>query len=277
MHKLIVLAATLALLSPVFAPALHAQTPQNPCSTTELGVYICPPSASSIRGGGVTAMNQPAPSSSAGGLTYIPYQRISADGDGNPCIETRYVPSGTSTPRPEQGLPDTEQTPGAVSSLYESAPPCPQTPRSGQGAAVQDPLTVALSHWSRIPLPRPQPRIAPGRAITGKPAYLETRGHNGHVYHSDTVFGPLEITATGSHYVEWGDGARDGPYSTAGGPWPDGQIVHEYLHVGSYDVVVTTQWTATWRLGDNRGILPRTQTTGRIDGFPVEQIQAVIG
>jgi len=42
-------------------------------------------------------------------------------------------------------------------------------------------------------------------------------------------------------------------------------------------VVVTERWAATWRLGGQGGTLRALQTTGRIDDFPVQQIQAVIG
>jgi hypothetical protein len=41
--------------------------------------------------------------------------------------------------------------------------------------------------------------------------------------------------------------------------------------------VVTERWTATWRLGEASGRLYELRTTGRIDAFPVEQLQAVIG
>ena len=136
---------------------------------------------------------------------------------------------------------------------------------------------IARRYWERVPLPKPQPVIAPGRAITGKLAYLETRGEVGHTYTNDTVFGQLVIVATGSYTIDWGDGTTTGPHSFEGKPWPDGQITYDYLHVGSYDIVVTERWTATWRLGGQSGVLRTLQTTGRIDDFPVEQIQAVIG
>ena len=62
-----------------------------------------------------------------------------------------------------------------------------------------------------------------------------------------------------------------------GKPWPDGQITHQYLKVGIYDIVVTERWTATWNFAGESGVLRTLQTTGRIEDFPVEQIQAVIG
>ena len=136
---------------------------------------------------------------------------------------------------------------------------------------------LARRYWEEVPLPHPRPQIAPGRAITGKLAYLETNGQTRHVYTNSTVFGPLEIVATGSYMVDWGDGEKSGPHAFEGKPWPDGRITHEYQKVGAYDIVVTERWTATWRLGGNGGVLRELRTTGRIDDFPVQQIQAVIG
>ena len=82
--------------------------------------------------------------------------------------------------------------------------------------------------------------------------------------------------ATGKYYVDWGDGTTTGPHSVEGGPWPDGQITHEYIHIGAYDVVVTERWTATWSFGSESGTLDELRTVGRIDDFPVQQIQAVV-
>jgi len=136
---------------------------------------------------------------------------------------------------------------------------------------------VARRYWEEIPLPKPRPQIAPGRAITGKNAYLETNGQTRQVYTNSTIFGLLEISATGTYTVDWGDGTTTGPHAFEGKPWPDGSITHDYLDVGSYDIVVTERWTANWRIGGNSGTLRTLQTTGRIDDFPVQQIQAVIG
>ncbi|MEA2717374.1 MAG: hypothetical protein QOI99_1691 [Actinomycetota bacterium] len=108
-------------------------------------------------------------------------------------------------------------------------------------------------------------------------AYLETRGTTTHTYtEPNTPFGPLTIVAHGTYYVDWGDGTHSGPHSAEGGPWPDGVIKHEYIHIGAYDVVVTERWTATWSFGDESGALDELRTVGRIDDFPVQQIQAVV-
>jgi hypothetical protein len=41
-------------------------------------------------------------------------------------------------------------------------------------------------------------------------------------------------------------------------------------------VVVTERWTATWSFGSESGRLDELRTVGRIDDFPVQQIQAVV-
>jgi hypothetical protein len=142
---------------------------------------------------------------------------------------------------------------------------------------VESPTAFAARYWNDIPLPEPNPYIAPGRAITGMFAYLETRGTTTHAFvEPRTPFGPLTITANGRYFVDWGDGTRTGPHSAEGAPWPDGQIKHEYIHVGAYDVVVTERWTAKWSFGSESGTLDELRTVGRIDDFPVQQIQAVV-
>ena len=216
------------------------------------------------------------PSSSAN-IQYTPYDRLIAGPDGQGCVTTGYAEEGVT---PTDGVRTDLVTQNVldIHGLPLEYPPCPERPRApGQPAPVETPSMVARRHWERVPLPIPQPKIAPGRAITGKPAYLETKGAVSHTYTNDTVFGPLFIVATGSYVVDWGDGTTSGPHSFEGKEWPDGQITHEYINVGSYDVVVTERWTATWRLGGESGVLRTLQTTGRIDDFPVQQIQAVIG
>lgn len=225
----------------------------------------------------------PAPSGSSGATKkYVPYDRLTTGPSGEPCVATGYVEEGATPPDEmlsvdpnplESNIPTT----GDYNSILETYPPCPARPRApGQPAQEETRAMVAARYWERTPLPRPQPAIAPGRAITGKLAYLETRGEVAHTYTNDTVFGPLEIVAKGSYTVDWGDGDTTGPHGFEGKPWPDGRITHDYLDVGRYDVVVTERWTATWRLGGESGVLRTLQTTGRIDDFPVEQIQAVV-
>ena len=233
-------------------------------------------------GGVATTVNTPSSGSTSRSVgmsttRYVAYDRLTTGPDGQTCVMTGYIAEGT-TPTDGVRTDLVTQNILEIHGLPLEFPPCPaQPPVPGQPAPAETPSMIARRHWEQVPLPRPQPVIAPGRAITGKPAYLETKGAVRHTYTNDTVFGPLVIVASGSYVIDWGDGERSGPYSFEGRPWPDGQITHEYLSVGSYDIVVTERWTATWRLGGESGVLRTLQTTGRIDDFPVEQIQAVIG
>ena len=194
---------------------------------------------------------------------------MSTGPDGQSCLRSRAVP-----------LPEgTSLTPGTdfgniSGSLFVETPRCP--PEPGEEAVI-DPRVLAMEGWEEVVLPKPQPYIAPGWAITGKYAYLETRGQLRHEFTKGTPIGPLQITSTGRYYVDWGDGERTGPHSAEGGPWPDGEITHTYIDVGHYDVVVTEEWTANWSLGPASGSLSGQRTVGRIDDFRVEQLQVVVG
>jgi hypothetical protein len=192
--------------------------------------------------------------------------------DGTPCFGRRAVPLPDNAGPP----PGDYFGPAGNVPVMANYARCPAEP-GGQQAPAVDPVALARQGWEEVSLPAPHPYIAPGWAITGKYAYLETRGHLHHSFTKDTPIGPLEIASTGRYYVDWGDGEKTGPHSMEGGPWPDGEITHTYIDVGHYDVVVTEEWTATWRLGPNSGRLSGQRTVGRIDDFRVEQIQVVVG
>jgi hypothetical protein len=164
------------------------------------------------------------------------------------------------------------QYPAGTFDPLKNYPAC--TPAAG--AEARGPAQFAALAWQQASLPKPDPKIAPGRAIVGKWAYLETQGQLRFTHRESTPLGELHIEATGRYHVDWGDGEKTGPHSMEGGKWPDGQIRHQYQDAGTYDVVVTEHWTATWRLGSDGGDLLGAQTTGRIDDFPAQQIQAVI-
>jgi len=202
-------------------------------------------------------------------VKYVPYRWIVPDGGpgGTTCITTRYWAE-------RAGAPPENISNTGLFSINADYPECPAEPAAGR---PETPASIAIRYWHDVPLPAPRPHIAPGRAITGMYAYMETRGATTATFtEPDTPFGPLTIEATGSYHVDWGDGTRTGPHSQEGGPWPGGEIKHEYINVGDYDVVVTEGWTATWSFGTESGTLGSLQTEGRIDDFPVQQIQAVV-
>ena len=200
--------------------------------------------------------------------TYVAYERLVTRPGGSPCVTTGYrvLPTGV-----DPGFGATADR--DFNDILAEYQPCPAAARPQAGSP---PSVLAESFWQEVPLPNPRPRIAPGWAITGKASYLETSGSTSHSFTRDTPFGPMRVVATGAYYVDWGDGTRTGPHAGEGRPWPDGRITHTYQDVGSYDVVVTERWTATWRVGGRTGQLTELRTVGRIESFRVEQIQAVV-
>ncbi|MEN3315695.1 MAG: hypothetical protein V7605_1929, partial [Acidimicrobiaceae bacterium] len=220
-------------------------------------------SPGSTGGGSIGAVGKPTPR--------VVYVDDVVDGPDGPCLRRRAIPLPDDSPF-TPGTDFGNET-GPIGSNY---PRCPSDP-GGPGTPVIDARTVAMQGWEQVDLPKPQPYIAPGWAITGKPAYLETRGRLHQVFTRSTPIGPLEIDSGATYSVDWGDGETTGPYSVEGAPWPDGQITHTYINVGTYDVSVTETWGATWRLGPVSGQLGGQQTTGTLNDFRVEQIQAVVG
>ena len=144
------------------------------------------------------------------------------------------------------------------------------------GADVEQ---VATGFVLTAPLPRPQPHIAPGFALTGKRGYLETRASERAELTVPTPLGPLAIVATRTDYlVDWGDGSGEdqGPFPYAGQPWPEGRITHTYTDTGRYDVVVVERWEASWKLGDEGGTVAGLRSApATIEDFEVRQLQVI--
>jgi hypothetical protein len=135
----------------------------------------------------------------------------------------------------------------------------------------------ALGWWRQQVLPAPVPVLQPGEMLVGWPAYLENNDPMTLMLREDgTPFGSLVVSARSTLAVDWGDGTITGPFDFAGAPWPDGRITHVYQQHGTYDVEVTQTWTGSWRLGVARGTFPPLITRGRLDEFPVREVQAVI-
>jgi hypothetical protein len=109
----------------------------------------------------------------------------------------------------------------------------------------------------------------------GLRSYLETGAVTSHTMNGTTPFGPLELTAESTYTVDWGDGTVTGPHTDPGGPYPDGRITHTYQRSGTYDIVVTQTWTATWTIGEFGGTLPARSATFTLPEYPARQVQAV--
>jgi hypothetical protein len=139
---------------------------------------------------------------------------------------------------------------------------------------------LAASWWlseGRDLLPRPSPWVAPGYALAGHPGYLEARVQLRPVFDNPTPLGDLRVAAWGQVWVDWGDaGGWQGPFATAGGPWPDGTLTHTWDWAGTYDLKVQVRWGATWALAGQTGQLGGLATDGELPGFQVRQLEAVL-
>jgi len=152
--------------------------------------------------------------------------------------------------------------------LYDVCPGIQRPPASPSAIARQ-----VVEEF--LPAP-PTPEIDPGYAIAGKTAYLETKGNlHPPTQTRATPLGDIDVTFTGQYRVDWGDGTTE-TFTTEGEPWPTGRITHTYTHVGYYNVVVTIEWTARWRIATTTGeITNGLASVARIDNFEVRQLQAV--
>lgn len=141
-----------------------------------------------------------------------------------------------------------------------------------------DPAELARTYWyaSAAPPPPTPLQVAPGRALTGLPGYLEIGGEVPHVQAIATPIGTLTFTMTPRYVVDWGDGTTT-ETSSQGGPYPGGDITHTYVEEGGVTITVQAFWRTTWTLAGAGGDLPElpVPTEGSLD-LPVEQRQAVI-
>ena len=157
--------------------------------------------------------------------------------------------------------------------LLAVLPACPNQP-----VPVLTPALFAQQWFDDYPLPVPAPQIDPGEMIVGIEAFLEA----GSPVTQDppavtTPFGPATMRLESQLFVDWGDGSgEEGPFTTAGGPYPDGDLRHVYERHGRFDVVVRQMWSLVWTIGAQAGRIDGTQTQGVLAGFPVTEVEAVI-
>lgn len=155
-------------------------------------------------------------------VVYVTFPTLVTQPDGSRCVrvQRRGFPNGVSAAAATD----------AQNALWRMAVAsfalCQRTPAPPDSTPAQH----AADFW-RVAgedlLPEPVPRIAPGYMLAGKTAYLEAGTVPTARFEHPTPFGTLAIEATGQVFVDWGDGsAVDGPYDSAGGPWPEGRITH---------------------------------------------------
>ena len=141
---------------------------------------------------------------------------------------------------------------------------------------VLSPAMAAVIAWQElVELDEPTARIQPGRAVTGKPAFLEIGGPQAGAWHFDALGFSIDLAATSTYDIDWGDGTWTRGVTTQGGPWPDGTVHHAYTTVGSYTVTIHQHWSATYVVDGVAGAVPGTLRTAGQLALPVVEIQAV--
>ena len=181
-------------------PAPTGQLPV--CQSSQLGLEapaVCTGGYKlAIDLGETTAGVSEVATSAASNIRYMPVNRLAFRGpNGEPCSSTGYRPEEPATAPPAPGQRVGELLIDTVAGAFPSCP----VARSAEAdpTSPSSPQTYAVEYWNEIPLPKPQPHIAPGRAITGMLAYLETRGTTTHTYTEPTTpFGPLTIARRAS-------------------------------------------------------------------------------
>jgi hypothetical protein len=181
--------------------------------------------------------------------------------------------------------PAVEYTPERLEALGLDDPCAPVEASEGEGGGPGwiDPALVAMRLWQEPGrLPDPVIDIAPGRAITGLPAYLDIDG-----LMVDQVVDPPEVALgwtmvtdlTSSYEVDWGDGTVDTGITSQGGPYPDGDVWHDYRFIDKENVVTVTQrWTAAWT-ATRGGVTMQGQFplyTQASMALPIWEVQAVV-
>ncbi len=125
------------------------------------------------------------------------------------------------------------------------------------GAAAAVPAVVLRDAVRTVvtgQLPRPEPSIAPGFALTGLDVFLDTgAGHDLRYVQTEIVeVGPftytVEVTARGTTSVDWGDGSEVSVFEVPGQPYPSGAVRHVYRDAGVVDVTVTDRWVIDFRV-----------------------------
>jgi hypothetical protein len=206
-------------------------------------------------------------------VAWVP--RLADHPDGGRCITwTRRVFPGAASSSVAQ---EAEILFHELAATYDMCPGQPRNP-TDPGAVAE---ALAQRFFETAPLDRPAPHIAPGWALPGKRAFLETGTTTlTDRFSFDTVVGGITLDVASAIWVDWGDGTTTGPHHSTGGPWPDGDITHLYQDAGTYTVTVTQRWGGTWRVdggpaGGRQGTLPVLPITATIEDFEVREVQAV--
>ena len=125
-------------------------------------------------------------------------------------------------------------------------------------------------------LPVPSPSMDPGYGVAGLASFLSTRARLEDALQAQLPGGGVRALAQGTLMVDWGDGSVPaGPTTATGGPWPLGDLRHDYSP-GCYQVSVTVNWLVRYQAAGLHGTLSGIRTSGVIPRYCVYQVASVM-
>lgn len=178
--------------------------------------------------------------------------------------------------------------PTATPNVAWSLQGCPAGPARAGGAPPPppSPRDAATAVWWETTLPDPTMATSPPTgAITGLDLFLSIGGPQKVTFDVPSLGYIVHLDVNSTYDVDWGDPAPDGSaigakvtrgHRTQGGPYPNGDLRHQYIDRGAATITVTQRWTASWTAGGESGTISDVLYTDATSTIPVQEIQAVI-
>ncbi len=169
-------------------------------------------------------------------------------------------------------------------------PDCPAAARGTRGRPAPPPPSArdaAFQAWYwETKLPDPSLATSPANgAVAGLDLYLSIGGPQELTLDVPALGYLVHLEVSSVYDVSWGDPRPDGTalgqavtvnHPTRGGPYPTGDLRHQYIHRGSATIEVTQKWTARWSANGESGTIADRLATSSTVTIPVQEIQAVI-
>lgn len=136
-----------------------------------------------------------------------------------------------------------------------------------------------------IYLPSPTASTQPAVGITGLDTFLTINGEQNMIRDVTALGFDVHFVITSVYDVDWGDPRPDDSTNGAaatrnhedqGGPYPNGDLRHQYIQWGSAAITITQRWSATWSAAGEGGSLPDSVETRGSLTLPIQEIQAVV-
>jgi hypothetical protein len=141
-----------------------------------------------------------------------------------------------------------------------------------RGPCYGGPATPSLVEVQRT-LPAPTASVAPDATwVVGLPVYLEIEVGDIPPFPGDAFV----VDTTRRLLVDWGDGEEEEEVESLGGPYPDGDVTHEYADAGRYTITVHAEYSSRWRLPgeDTWRPLGTVRLSDTVE-VPVREVQAI--